>query len=112
VPDNFPTMLRHEVREDAVNDFHLSVTSGLQGTQKLAIIMLCVLAAFTAIGCVDGFMARRAGLPQAYSVALLFKVRASIMPRLTGVTNPVVQWLRDSSRRLVSLSAKRPEQRP
>lgn len=84
-----------------MNDVQLSLTSGLQGTQKLAIIMLCVLAAFTAIGCVDGFMARRAGLPQSYSAALLFKLRIKLTSRLTSVTIPVIRWLRDSSLRPV-----------
>jgi hypothetical protein len=96
-----------------MNDYE-SVTAGLQGTQKLAIILLLVLATFTAIGCVDGFMARRAGLPQAYSMTLLFKLKASIMPRLPGVTRPVVQWLRNSSyhRVIQGLASRRPRLRP
>jgi hypothetical protein len=94
-----------------MNGFNLSMVSGLQGTQRLAIIMLCVLAAFTVIGCLDGLMARRASLPQGY-MALLFNVRATIRPRLMGATTPVVQWLRSSSHRLVSVASQRAGQRP
>lgn len=97
-----------------MNDFQLSLTTGLHGTQKLAIIMLCVLAAFTAIGCVDAFMARRAALPQPHPLALLFKLRATIRPRVTGVTSPLVQWLRDSSHHRVfrGLSSRLTRLRP